>query len=87
MNPVATPAAPHAPHTSHLEPGEGQPGTVREHHDHHELGFFRKWIFSVKRSVDIPIDETRENPIAAYHPLKLALAEIRRLESMGFALP
>lgn len=51
MNPVATPAAPHAPHTSHLEPGEGQPGTVREHHDHHELGFFRKWIFSVDHKV------------------------------------
>lgn len=50
-------------------------------------GTFRKWIFSVKRSIDIPIDETRENPIAAYHPLKLALAEIRRLESMGFSLP
>lgn len=50
-------------------------------------GTFRKWIFSVKRSIDIPIDETRENPIAAYHPLKLALAEIRRLESMGFPLP
>ena len=51
MNPVASPAAPHAPHTSHLEPGEGQPGTVREHHDHHELGFFRKWIFSVDHKV------------------------------------
>ncbi|NUP96600.1 MAG: cbb3-type cytochrome c oxidase subunit I [Planctomycetaceae bacterium] len=51
MNPVATPAAPHAPHTSHLEPGEGQPGTVREHHDHHELGFLRKWIFSVDHKV------------------------------------
>ena len=50
-------------------------------------GTFRKWIFSVKRSIDITIDETRENPIAAYHPLKLALAEIRRLESMGFSLP
>lgn len=51
MNPVATPAAPHAPHDSHLEPGEGQPGTVREHHDHHELGFIRKWIFSVDHKV------------------------------------
>ena len=50
-------------------------------------GTFRKWIFSVKRSVDIPIDERRENPIAAYHPLKLALAEIRRIQSMGFSLP
>ena len=51
MNPVASPAAPHAPHTSHLEPGEGQPGTVREHHDHHELGFLRKWVFSVDHKV------------------------------------
>jgi len=50
-------------------------------------GTFRKWIFTVKRSVEFPIDETRTNPIAAYHPLKRALAEIRRLESMGWAIP
>lgn len=50
-------------------------------------GTFRKWIFTVKRSVEFPIDETRTNPIAAYHPLKLALAEIRRLESLGWSLP
>lgn len=50
-------------------------------------GTFRKWIFTVKRSVEFPISESRENPIAAYHPLKLALAEIRRLESMGISLP
>ena len=42
----------HAPHaTPHLQPGEGEPGTVREHHDHHELGFLRKWIFSVDHKV------------------------------------
>ena len=42
----------HAPHaTPHVQPGEGEPGTVREHHDHHELGFLRKWIFSVDHKV------------------------------------
>ena len=32
-------------------PGTGAPGTVREHHDHHELGFLRKYIFSVDHKV------------------------------------
>ncbi len=47
----------HAPHTtphhgaSHDRPGMGEPGTVREHHDHHELGFIRKYIFSVDHKV------------------------------------
>ena len=50
MNPVSTPVAPH--HVEpHLEPGEGQPGTTREHHDHHELGFIRKYVFSVDHKV------------------------------------
>ena len=44
-------ATTHAPHNPHLEPGEGEAGTVREHHDHHELGFLRKWIFSVDHKV------------------------------------
>jgi cytochrome c oxidase subunit 1 len=53
MNPVATPVAPHhAPHPApHLEPGEGAPGTVREHHEHHELGFLRRYIFSTDHKV------------------------------------
>ncbi|MCC7014723.1 MAG: cbb3-type cytochrome c oxidase subunit I [Planctomycetes bacterium] len=50
MNPVATPAAPHV-HAPHVQPGEGEPGTVREHHDHHELGFLRKYVFSVDHKV------------------------------------
>jgi len=29
----------------------GAPGTVREHHDHHELGFIRKYIFSTDHKV------------------------------------
>ena len=32
-------------------PGEGAPGTVRVHHDHHELGFLRKYVFSVDHKV------------------------------------
>jgi len=44
-------ATTHAANSPHLEPGEGEAGTVREHHDHHELGFLRKWIFSVDHKV------------------------------------
>tara|TARA_R110002126_G_scaffold107530_6_gene243060 strand:- start:1401 stop:3167 length:1767 start_codon:yes stop_codon:yes gene_type:complete len=29
----------------------GEPGTVREHHDHHELGFIKKYIFSTDHKV------------------------------------
>lgn len=50
-------------------------------------GTFRKWIFTVRRTVDVEIEETRDNPIASYHPLRLALAELRRLEASGFSLP
>ncbi len=37
--------------TTHLAPGMGAPGTVREHHEHHELGFLRKYIFSTDHKV------------------------------------
>ena len=40
-----------APATSSLRPGEGAPGTVRVHHDHHELGFVRKYVFSTDHKV------------------------------------
>ena len=36
---------------SHDRPGMGEPGTVREHHEHHELGFIRKYIFSTDHKV------------------------------------
>ena len=32
-------------------PGLGAPGTTREHHEHHELGFLRKYIFSTDHKV------------------------------------
>ena len=52
MNPVSTPSAPvtthHAPH---LQPGEGEPGTVRASHDHHELGFLGKYVFSLDHKI------------------------------------
>ncbi len=52
MNPVSTPAAPVVTHHSTgLQPGEGAPGTMREHHDHHELGFLRKYVFSVDHKI------------------------------------
>jgi len=53
VNPVSSPTAPHsAPHhAGHESPGEGPPGTVREHHDHHELGFIRKYIFSTDHKI------------------------------------
>jgi len=41
----------HAPHGSEARPGMGEPGTTREHHDHHELGFIQKYIFSVDHKV------------------------------------
>jgi cytochrome c oxidase subunit 1 len=37
--------------TTHLAPGTGIPGTIREHHDHHELGFLRKYVFSTDHKV------------------------------------
>ncbi len=36
---------------SGVHPGLGEPGTVYENHDHHELGFLRKYIFSVDHKV------------------------------------
>ncbi len=45
-------AAPPIHGAPHVAPGEGAPGTVREHHeDHHELGFLRKYVFSVDHKV------------------------------------
>jgi hypothetical protein len=40
-------------------------------------GTFRKWIFSVKRSVAVPIDSSRPNPLADYHPARVLLTELR----------
>ena len=37
--------------TTHVAPGMGAPGTTREHHEHHELGFIRKYIFSTDHKV------------------------------------
>ncbi len=37
--------------TSQIAPGMGAPGTVRESHEHHELGFIRKYIFSTDHKV------------------------------------
>ncbi len=34
-----------------LAPGLGEPGTVRELHEHHELGFLRKYVFSTDHKV------------------------------------
>jgi cytochrome c oxidase subunit I len=53
VNPVSSPTAPHdAPHhVGHEAPGEGAPGTVREHHEHHELSFIRKYVFSTDHKV------------------------------------
>ena len=50
-------------------------------------GTYRKWMFSVKRAVEVPIDVSRPNPLAEYHPLKLALAELRTLDTRGWRLP
>jgi hypothetical protein len=50
-------------------------------------GTFRKWIFSVRKRVEVPIDERGPNPIAGYHPLKLVIAEYHRLERSGWWPP
>ena len=34
-----------------VAPGLGTPGWVREHHEHHELGFLRKYVFSTDHKV------------------------------------
>jgi cytochrome c oxidase subunit 1 len=52
VNPVSSPAAPsvHAP-ARFVAPGEGDPGFVRESHEHHELGFIRRYVFSTDHKV------------------------------------
>ncbi|MFN0244219.1 MAG: cbb3-type cytochrome c oxidase subunit I [Planctomycetota bacterium] len=53
-SPAGAPAAHPARTTGHgVRPalGTGAPGTVYENHDHHELGFIRKYIFSVDHKV------------------------------------
>lgn len=40
-------------------------------------GTFRKWIFSVKRTVEVPIDLSHPNPLAEYHPARLVMKEFR----------
>jgi hypothetical protein len=40
-------------------------------------GTFRKWIFSVRRSVEVPIDLSHPNPLAEYHPGRLVTEELR----------
>lgn len=50
-------------------------------------GTFKKWLFSVKRDVEVPIEAQGPNPLAEYHPLKLALAELREWERRGWSLP
>lgn len=50
-------------------------------------GTFRKWLFTVKRAVEVPIDASGPNPLAEYHPLKLALGELREWERRGWHLP
>lgn len=56
-------------------------GTVRV------TGTFRKWIFSAHREVAVPIEAATANPIAEYHPLRIALERYRRLEAEGWSLP
>ena len=51
MKEAASHAAGAAPRIDELRPGIGAPGTVREHHDHHEIGFVRKYIFSTDHKV------------------------------------
>jgi len=39
------------PNASSIRPGMGEPGTTRTSHEHHELGFIRKYIFSTDHKV------------------------------------
>jgi hypothetical protein len=48
-------------------------------------GTFRKWFLSVRRTVEVPIDERGPNPIAEYHPLRLMLVELERLDRSGWS--
>ena len=50
-------------------------------------GTFRKWFLTVRRKVEVPIDEQGPNPISEYHPLKMMLAELHRLERSGWWPP
>jgi hypothetical protein len=39
-------------------------------------GTFRKWIFSVTRTIEIPLDVSRPNPVADYHPGKYLVEKL-----------
>ena len=40
-----------SPHADALPLGLAPPGTVHVHHEHHELGFIRKYIFSTDHKI------------------------------------
>jgi hypothetical protein len=44
-------------------------------------GTFRKWFFSLKRSVEVPIDASGPNPLAEYHPSRVVL---RKMQEWGY---
>lgn len=50
-------------------------------------GTFKKWIFSSRRTVELPVEVSGANPFADYHPLQLAIEELKRLEQKGWRLP
>jgi hypothetical protein len=46
------------------------------------VGEFRVWIFSSKRTVKLDVDESRPNPLHDYHPLRLALEQLKNLDDL-----
>lgn len=47
-------------------------------------GTFKKWIFSVHRAVEIPVEATGRNPLAKYHPARYVLDHLDTLTTWPF---
>ena len=50
-------------------------------------GTFRKWIFSSHRTVQVPIDVTRPNPLADYHPLEYVVEKLKSFDGIDLDWP
>jgi hypothetical protein len=45
-------------------------------------GVYRKWIFSLRRAVEVPIEVAGPNPIADYHPARLFFEDSEGLRTL-----
>jgi hypothetical protein len=46
----------------------------------------KKWLFSTRRDVELPLEVTSPNPLAEYRPLQTILEQLERLEHRSWKL-